>query len=154
MTTGATTIDARPIDLAPRGMAIVDPEVEDVFARFAWQLDERTYQRPRAFMWNTKGLVPGYPKKLYLERLVSKAPKGRYVRFLNLNTLDCRRANLEVVKWRRDTFLHDRWQREQWALEEIMGGISPQRRRLDAWLLWCEGYGPAEIARQLGVLMK
>ena len=128
---------------------IIDPDVEDVVARFTWRLDDRTHLRPRAFTWNTHGLLPGFPEKLYLERLVTKAPQGKYVRFLNLNTLDCRRANLEVVMLRSDTFLHDRHLRDQWESREVMVQDVPQRRRLEGWRLWCEGFEPAEIARQL-----
>ena len=149
MTMGAISMDAITVSLEPRGMAIVDPELEDIVARLSWRLDARTYQRSRAFTWNTKGLLTGFPKRLYLERLVMKAPEGKYVRFLNLNTLDCRRANLEVVKWRKDTFIHDRWQRHQWELQQTLGQEVPQYRRLETWRLWCKGSGLAEIARQL-----
>lgn len=129
--------DAIAVELLPQGMAVVDPDLEDEVRRYRWHLDTRTLNRPRAFMYYRKG---GGSRRLYLERLVTAAPKGKFVRFLNRNTLDCRRANLAVVNLRRDTFHLDWVQRREWEIEEIASGvINPQRRREDAWRLWCEG---------------
>lgn len=63
------------------------------------------------------------------------------MRFLKKNTLDCRRGNLEVVKTRRESFALDWEQWRRWDVEEAYtSAINLQRRREDAWRMWCEGY--------------
>lgn len=81
---------------------------------------------------------------------MTKARIGRYVRFRNGVTLDCRKANLEIVKWRSAVALIDQQRRMDWKVEEAGGfKTSPQRRRTEAWLMWCEGMEPGQIAKAM-----
>jgi hypothetical protein len=92
--------DGLIINLEPTGRAIVDGDIEDTDAELlTWRLDTRTLYRPRAYSY-----VPYKGKKLkvYLERFVMKAPRNRFVRFRNGVTLDCRKANLEIVSSRSE----------------------------------------------------
>ena len=136
--------NAIAIDLLPQGMASVDADLEAEVEELCWRLNPKTRSRPRAFMYNRKG---SGSRRLYLERFVTKAPKGKFVRFLNRNTLDCRRANLEIVDCRRELLLPDQTKRMEWEIEEIPSGvINPQRCREDAWRMFCQGDRIADIA--------
>ena len=131
-----TGTEAVVVELLDGGMAIVDPELEAEVGRHCWRLDTKTRSRPRAFIYYQKGAGS---RKLYLERFVTEAPNGKFVLFLNRNTLDCRRGNLVIVEWRRELFVPDEIQRAEWELEEASSRvINPQRRREDAWRMWCE----------------
>lgn len=136
---GTATIpgtDAVAVEFLPEGMAIVDPDFEAKVSELRWRLDTKTRSRPRGFIYYRKGAGS---RKLYLERFVTEAPCDKFVRFLNRNPLDCRRANLVIVDWRRELFVPDETQRAEWELEEAGPRvINPQRRREDAWRLWCE----------------
>jgi len=132
--------------------AVVDRDVYDsgLLRRGSWRLNDRTCYRPRAYTPNHRVRYRGFPGTLYLERLIANAPIGKFVRFKNGNTLDCRRANLQLVDQRSDVARDDCQQRVAWRYEEMTTGvISPERRRTDAWRLTCEGYTFEAISRDL-----
>jgi hypothetical protein len=76
-------------------VAVVDKEVWNIVRRFHWY----------AHISRGKGRNSGQPyarsningKKVYLHRLLMDCPSGFHVDHKNHQTLDCRRANLEVV---------------------------------------------------------
>jgi len=143
--------DAIAIELFPQGMACVDADLGVEVEKLFWRLNNKTRSRPRAFIYHRKG---SGSRRLYLERFVTKAPKDKFVRFLNRNTLDCRSANLEIVDSRRELLLPDQTQRTKWKNEEIASGvINLQRRREDAWRIFCQGKEISDIAYMLNSKM-
>jgi DNA-directed RNA polymerase specialized sigma24 family protein len=146
-------IEALTLDLIDKGRAIVNVDFRERGGdRLTWRLDTKTPQRPRAYTYDIAG---GRHRRLYLERFVTNVPPGKFVRFRNGNTLDCRRANLEVVDRRSEIMAHENARRQAWALEEVNAfKACPQRRRIEGWRLWCEGYPVEEIARLMGCSAK
>lgn len=140
-----------------KAFAVLDQEVWEsgLLRNGDWRLSAKTRYRARAYTPNDPAKYPVFPRRLYLERLITGAPLGKYVRFKNSNTLDCRRANLDVVDQRSDVARHDVERRKEWMLDEQARypSIIPERRRVDAWRLVCLGYTFEEISRELGCTM-
>lgn len=126
-----------------KAFAVVDTDLWEALhlRRGDWRLDAKTAGRPRAYTPNSTGRFRGFPERLYLERLISNAPQGKFVRFKNFNTLDCRRANLEVVDWRSEVWREDVERRHQWETDEVApnGRATANRLLVDAWRHWCHG---------------
>lgn len=94
--------------------AIVDRVLLPSVSQAQWRLCTTTRGRPRAFTYAKTDMGT---RKLYLERLVSNAARGRFVKFRNGNTLDCRTGNLEVVKERVEVFREDAVRKQRRALQ-------------------------------------
>lgn len=76
-------------------VSIVDDDIYNSLLKYKW----RSIQvRNRVFAVRSKiGRNNDWKENIYLHRDVIKAPRGKYVRHLNGDTLDNRKSNLMVI---------------------------------------------------------
>jgi hypothetical protein len=93
---------ARMITLDGAHVLLVDDDVARMLLGYRLYMDARTRHRPRVFLYDRSRGHDFWPRRAYLERLITGAAKGQWVQFKNDNTLDCRRQNLKIVSHRRE----------------------------------------------------
>lgn len=82
--------DYRELAVGKSGqVALIDADLYLKLARYRWIISPYGPYRYRTFA--------GKQRREYLSHVVTAAPRGRMVRHLNQNKLDCRRANLLVL---------------------------------------------------------
>lgn len=85
--------DIAEVPLTQGYVAIIDADDADYFGQWLWCVDANP---PHVYAKrNVK--VDGRVKTIYLHREILKAPPGVLVDHINLNTLDCRKANLRFA---------------------------------------------------------
>jgi len=149
------------IPLHPHGRAVVDrdalPAIRAIPAIGTrgqrWKINTATLYRPRAFAW-VKNKGSTWPCPVQMERLCCDWEAGTFIRHRNGNTLDCRRANLELVGDKLGTFRADHEQRESWDVAAAAGIATPDRLPIEAWRLWCQGREVPQVADLLRATVK